>query len=170
MGITPLTLSFSIAGGGSGYSAPTLTYVYNGATQTASLGTTPIVYDLDTGSAWSVTSQLPGSTGTERWETSQPTAGIASSPQEETATYYHQYQETLSFSVAGGGSGYSPPSLLGQQFGSSAPLAIGSSPVAYWLDSDTAFSATNPLGGSTSTDRWFAPGGHGTVTGAGSVA
>ena len=169
LGITPLTLSFSIAGGGSGYSAPTLTYVYNGATQTASLGATPTVYDLDSGSAWSVTSELPGSTGTERWEASQSTAGTASSPLEETITYYHQYQETVSFSVAGGGSGYSPPSLLGQQFGSSAPLAIGSSPVAYWLDSDTAFSATNPLGGSTSTERWFALGNHGTVTDAGSV-
>lgn len=170
LGITPLTLSFSITGGGSGYSAPTLTYVYNGAAQTASLGTTPTVYDLDSGSAWSVTPQLPGSTGTERWETSQSTAGIASSPQGETIAYYHQYQETVSFSVAGGGSGYSPPSLAGQQFGSSVTLPIGSSPVAYWLDSDTAYSATNPLGGSTSTERWFAPGHQGTVTGADSVA
>ncbi len=49
------------------------------------------------------------------------------------------------------------------------PSLSGLSPTGYWLDSGTAYSATNPLPGSTSSERWFAPGGEGSVSGSGSV-
>ena len=164
LGIIPLTLSYSVVGGGSGYSPPTLTYTSNGVLETASLGTTPTVYDLDSGSTWTVSTQLPGSSGTERWGAAQSTTGTAASASTVSITYYHQYLETLSYSVAGGGSGYSAPSLSAQEFGAAVSLPLGSSPSSYWLDSDTAYSATNPLGGSTSTARWFATLAGGTVT------
>jgi Thermopsin len=169
LGIIPLTLSYSIVGGGSGYSPPTLTFTYNGVVQTMSLGTTPAVFNLDSGSAWSVSSQLPGSSGTQRWQAVRSTNGTAALAQSESVTYYHQFLETISQSVVGGGSGFSAPSLKGQQFGSSVALPLGASSAAFWLDSGTAFSATNPLAGSTSTERWFAADGGGTVTGPVSV-
>jgi len=164
LGIVPLTLSYAVVGGGSGYSPPTLTYTSNGALETAPLGTSPTVYDLDSGSTWTVSTQLAGSSATERWQASQSTAGTAASASTVSITYYHQYLETLSYSVAGGGSGYSAPSLSAQEFGAAVNLPLGSSPSSYWLDSDTAYSTTNPLAGSTSTERWFAPLSGGTVT------
>jgi len=169
LGEVPFTLSFSVVGGGSGYSPPTLTYRFNGTVKTTPLGATPTVYDLDSGSTWSVSSQLPGSGGTQRWQTGQATNGTAASGQSESVTYYHQYLETMSYSVGGGGSGYSVPTLSGQEFGAAMSLPVGTSPTGYWLDSGTAYSATNPLPGSTSSERWFAPGGEGSVSGSGSV-
>lgn len=164
LGIIPLTLSYSVVGGGSGYSPPTLTYTSNGALETASLGTTPTLYYLDSGSSWSVSTQLPGSSGTERWQTAQSTTGMAALASTASITYYHQYLETLSYSVAGGGFGYSAPSLSAQEFGAAVGLTLGSSPSSFWLDSDTVYSATNPLAGSTSTERWLATLSGGTVT------
>ena len=168
LGVVPFTLSYSVVGGGAGYSPPTLTYKYNGAVQTTPLGTTPTVYNLDAGSTWSVTSQLLGSGATERWETSQATNGTAVPGNSVSITYYHQYLETVSYSV-GGGSGYSPPALSGVQFGAVVSLPVGTSPASYWLDGATAYSVTDPLPGSTSSERWFSPGGQGSVGGPGAV-
>jgi Thermopsin len=169
LGIIPLTVSYSVVGGGSGFSPPTLTYTYNGAVQTALIGTTPVVYDLDSGSAWSVTSQLPGSGATERWGTNQTTAGTAGSVLTESITYYHQYLVSISYSVSGGGSGYSAPALSAVQFGSTASLSVGTSPASYWIDSASAYSLTNPLAGSSYSERWFASGAQGSVAGFGPV-
>jgi Thermopsin len=162
-----LTLSYSVVGGGSGYSPPVLTYVVGGVTHAAPLSTTPTVFDLDPGSAWSVSSLLSGSGATERWETAQPTTGVASSSSVVSLTYYHQYLEDITYSVLGGGSGYSPPSLSGPQLGVASFLALGSSPTSYWLDNGLAYSATNPLPGSTSTERWFALSNQSIVAGSG---
>ncbi len=156
LGTIPLTLSYSVVGGGSGYSPPTLTYVYNGTVETSTLGVAHTVYYLDSGSVWSVSLQLPGSSATERWQASQSVTGNASSPQTESITYYHQFLETVLYSVAGGGSGYSPPSLSGTQFGSPTHLPLEVSATSFWLDGDTTFAATNPLPGSTGYERWFA--------------
>ena len=53
----PLTLSYSVAGGGAGFSAPVLQYVSGGTRVNATLRTTPTTYDLDTAAAG--TSPLP---------------------------------------------------------------------------------------------------------------
>jgi hypothetical protein len=169
LGTIPLTLSYSIVGGGSGYSPPILTYRVNGTVQTAPLGTTPTAYNVDPGSAWSVSLQLPGSSATERWQTAQAVNGTSSSAGPVSITYFHQYLETVSYSVGGGGSGYSAPALSGQEFGAAVSLPIGTSPASYWLDSATVYSATDPLAGSSSNERWFAPGGQGSVTGSESI-
>jgi hypothetical protein len=164
LGVIPFTLSYWVVGGGQGYSPPTLTYKYNGMVQTTPLTTTPTVYDLDAGSAWSVSSQLPGSGATERWATGQPANGTAVPGQSVTITYYQQYTETVSYSVIGGGSGYSAPSLSGERFGAVVSLPVGTSPASFWLDGETAYAATNPLSGSTPGERWFASGGAGSVS------
>jgi Thermopsin len=169
LGTVLLTLSYSIVGGGAGYSPPILTYRVNGTIQTAPLGTTPTAYNVDPGSAWSVSLQLPGSSATERWQTAQAVNGSSSSAGPESITYYHQYLETVSYSVGGGGSGYSAPALSGQEFGAAVSLPVGTSPASYWLDAATVYSATNPLAGSGSSERWFALSGQGSVTASESI-
>ena len=169
LGTIPLALSYSVVGGGSGYSPPILTYRVNGTVQTAPLGTTQTTYGVDPGSTWSVSLQLPGSSATERWQTAQAVNGTSSSAGSESITYYHQYLETVSYSVGGGGSGYSAPVLSGQEFGAAVSLPVGTSPASYWLDSATVYSATDPLAGSSSNERWFAPAGQGSVTSSESI-
>ena len=68
---TPLTFDYSVAGGGSGYSAPVLTYVYNGTTETATLTGAPVAYYAEVGTNWSISATLLGSTSTERCATAQ---------------------------------------------------------------------------------------------------
>jgi hypothetical protein len=167
LGSIILTMSYSVAGGGTGYSPPVLTYVAAGVTHEVPLGTDPSAFDLDAGSGWSVSSQLPGSGTTERWEASQPTTGTASSSSVMSLTYYHQFLEDITYSVVGGGTGFSAPSLSGPQLGEKAFLSRGptSLPTSFWLDSGLTYTATNPLPGSTSSERWFAVGGNQSIVG-----
>ncbi len=162
-------MSFSVVGGGSGYSPPTLTYVSSGATFMSPLGSAATVYQLDSGTTWSVSSQLPGSTGTQRWMTAQATTGAASSGLSEVMTYYHQFLETGSYSVSGGGTGYSAPSVSVTQFGQKASLLLGTTTSSFWLDSGSQYSAAATLPGSSGVERWFASVPTGTVTGPGSL-
>src|SRR3989454_1228375 len=57
------TVGYAVQGGGSGYLPPTLTYVAGGQTVTVALTTTPTVYTVDAGTAWSVSALLGGSGG-----------------------------------------------------------------------------------------------------------
>jgi hypothetical protein len=91
----PLTVSYSVQGGGMGYSPPILTYVTGGVTKTATLGTSLSTFNCDPGSSWSVNPALGGSSSSERWETDQIAQGTASVPQTITFVYYNQYQPTL---------------------------------------------------------------------------
>jgi hypothetical protein len=150
----PLTFSFSVVGGGVDYSSPILTYVSNGSTLTATLGSTLQSYSLDVGSVWSVNASLPGSNSTERWDTSQTTSGTVSATQTISFTYYHQFDVVLSYSVIGGGSP-TVPTLTATQFGGSYTPTLTGSPTGYWLDAGASFSVPDPLQGSSSTERWY---------------
>lgn len=90
-----LTVSYSVQGGGTGYSPPVLTYVTGGVTKTATLGSSPSTFNCDPGSSWSVQPTLGGSSSSERWETNQIASGTASVPQTVAYVYYNQYQPTL---------------------------------------------------------------------------
>jgi hypothetical protein len=146
-----MTISYSITGGGSGYPPPSLTFVHAGSQQTVTLTATPTIYYMDSGTAWTVSSSLQTSSG-ERWQTNQMTAGIASSFQTMAFTYRHQYLVTFAFQVSGGDGGYSSPTIQYMQFGS-LQTTNPDSPV--WVDASSTFVYTNPLQGSTSTERWY---------------
>jgi hypothetical protein len=149
-----LTLSYSMQGGGTGYSAPTLSYVSNGLNKTATLGTSPETYYLDAGSSWSVTNPLVDSSSTERWIASQTTSGTAISSQTLVFVYYHQFSDTLSYSVSGRGSPMAP-NFTANQFGSSIVQTLTTTPTGYWFDAGASWSVSpNPLSGSTSSERW----------------
>ena len=148
------TLSYAVSGGGSGYSAPNLSSTQFGAGYTPSLTSSASPYWIDAGSTWSVENPLPGSSSNERWISIQTTSGSASSAQTIAFTYYNQYCFTLNYSIAGGGSGYSAPSLSAKQYGSTYAPTLTSSATAYWVDAGSSWSVTNPLSGSAGSERW----------------
>ena len=148
-----MTVSYRIVGGGSP-TAPYFNYTYGGVAVQYTLTTTGTIIYVDQGTSWLVApNPLSGSTGSERWSSNGVLSG-ASSTEQEVFTFYHQYLQTLSFSVAGGGSGYPAAQLTANQFGSSIQQPLTASPAGYWFDSGASWSATNPLGGSTESERW----------------
>jgi len=146
-----LTLSYSISGGGTGYSPPTLSYVLNGMEQIANISETPKTFFADNGSSWQVSSTLAGGTSSERWETNQPTAGTVTSSHSEALLYFHQYLVSFAYSIKGGGSGYASPQTQSTEFGSPQMQAGNGSA---WVDADTTFSYPASLAGSSSGERW----------------
>ena len=146
-----LTLSYSVTGG-SGFTAPMFSFKSNGFQQSVELTTSPTIYAVDTGSPWSITKQLMGSTSTERWIANQPVNGVASTNQTISFYYYHQYLVIFNYSVIGGGIGYSLPSVTAMQFGSKIQPALNQQ---IWIDEGSQYSYTNPLVGSTQSERWW---------------
>ena len=162
--IIPLTFSFSVAGGATPPGPPTLTYLYGGVKQTVALTSMPTVYYVDNNTAWSVSPTLT-STSSERWAISGATSGTVLTPQTLSFVYYHQYSVGASSTIAGGGSpGASLLTYTG--FGSSQSLQLSATLQSVWADAGTQYSATNPLSGSGTTERWFATGTNGTVSSA----
>ena len=111
------TLSYSIADGGSGYSAPTLTSTQFSSFYSPTLTTSATAYWLDSSATCSVTNPLGGSGSSERWDTTTACPTV-SATQTITFAYYNQYQQFLSYSVTYGGSGYSAPTVSGLSLGS----------------------------------------------------
>lgn len=165
-----LTLSYSVQGGGTGYAPPVVTYVSNGAQLTATLNSSAVTYHVDVGSIWSVSTDLNGSSSSERWQTNQTTTGMATSPQTVDFQYYHQYQVAFAFSVSGGGSGYSSPTVTYASFGSTQPLILTSGQSSrVWADAGSRYNYTDPLPGSSSGERWDSGNASGTVSSSGTI-
>lgn len=162
------TLSYSVVGGGTGFSPPTLTYEAGGVKQTTTLTTSPTVYKIDSGTSWNVSQTLGGSSSSERWKTGQTATGTATDSFTENFAYYNQYSLTISYTVVGGGSP-SPPTLSYISFGSNLQAQLSASPQSFWLDGGSFASATNPLVGSTSDERWYSASANGTATSSSTV-
>jgi len=148
-----LTMSYSVVGGGGGYSPPILTYVANGINTTATLSTSPLTFNADSGSSWSVTPTLGGSTSVERWQTSQATLGKADSSETVAFNYYKQYLQTLSYSASDSSNSIAPI-FTADQFGSPAGQVLFAYPTGYWFDSGSPWSVTNPIAGGAG-ERWL---------------
>lgn len=148
----PMTLSFMVDGGGAGYSPPVLTYVSNGTTTTTPLTESPTIYHVDVGTSWSVSALLTGSSSSERWQTDQPTSGLVNSSQTIQLAYYNQELVTFGFSISGGGSGFSPPTITYTSFGSSKTTSVS---VRVWADAGSRYQYPNLLSGSSPSERWL---------------
>ena len=134
-----IVFAYSVLGGSSGSSGPVLSYTSSGTALTAVLTAAPTAYYLDPGTSWSVSSQLPGSTSTERWAADNATSGTASSPQNSTFVYYHQFQLSAGFAAVGGNP-QSYPVLSYANLGSPSTLTLSSAFQSVWADSGTAVS------------------------------
>jgi hypothetical protein len=164
------TLSYQVVDGGSP-TAPTATGTSLGVAYAPSLTTTATGYWFDAGSSWSVTNPLGGSSGTERWYTSQAVGGTVSATT-ITFTYYNQYSITFQYSESGGGSGYSSPPVTYTQFGTSGNtvIAVTSGGTAIWVDAGTTYSYTNPLAESGSSEQWATSTATGTASASATVS
>lgn len=146
------TDSYFVSGGGSP-TAPTFSSTQFGSPFSTSIATTGTSYWLDAGTAWSITNPLVGSSSTERWQTSSPIAGTVTAQTSEALTYYHQFLFTDSYLVIDGGSP-TAPTLSSTQFGAAYNTPLTTATAPYWLDNGAAWSVTNPLSGSSSSERW----------------
>jgi hypothetical protein len=159
-----MTVSYLVVGGGNP-TAPVFHYVLNGVSKSLTLTKSPTAVWADAGTTWSVTpNPLTGSSSTQRWCSNQPLTGTASSAT-IVFTFYRQTLQILSYSVSGGGTGYSPPTLHANQFGSPTSVTLTTTATKYWFDYGSSWTVTNPLVGSTSNERWFT-----TQTTTGSIA
>ena len=152
-----MTVSYSIAGTppGTPTAPPTFNYVQNYISKTYTLTATPTAIPVDVGSSWSVTpNPLSGSTSSEWWYSNQALSGTASATT-IVFVFYHQYLWTLSYAVSGEGSGYSAPTFTATQFGASTPQTLTTSATGYWYDAGSSWAVTNPLTGSTGSERWY---------------
>jgi hypothetical protein len=149
------TLSYSVSEG-SGYSAPSFAAKQNGASVAQTLTGSATGYWFDVGYSWSLTpNPLSGSGSSERWYSSQQLSGTVSATT-IVFMFYHQYSETLSYSVSGGGSGYSVPTFTANRNGASTPQSLTTTATGYWFDGGSSWSATtNPLSGSGTSEQWI---------------
>jgi len=171
-----MTVSYSTPGGAGSSSAPIFKYVDETNTAvTYTLTNTPTALWLDDGKKWSVTpNPLVASGSTERWMSGQTLKGTSATETLNFA-FYHQYLQTLSYSVVGGGSP-NPPSFTANQFGASTPQVLTTTATGYWYDYccgptwSELWSVTNPLGGSSASEQWVTSQATGQITSAQTIA
>jgi len=139
-----MTVSYSIANDGTGYSAPTFNYVTNGASEQFALTSSPTNIQVDGGTAWSVTpNPLTGSSTAERWYSNQPLSDTASS---QTIVFQFQHQYYLTVQVDPPGAGVVSPISGWQNTGTVVQL-IATPTAGYVFDhwTGTYSGASNPV-------------------------
>ena len=139
-----ISFGYTVVGGGGGMTAPNVDYTEFGNTTVATATTSfsQIVW-VDAGSSYSYDSQIGGSSNTERWIVSHASmAGSVSTPQEVSATYYHQFLVSSHISILDGGDPRLAINLT--QFGLNVPLRPNSS---VWVDAGSPYSFPQILAG-----------------------
>jgi hypothetical protein len=154
------TFKYTIVGGGSP-TAPVVKIVQFGASQSVTATTAGVLRWVDAGSAFSAPTKLIGSTATERWFTNSATGTVTGSLTKN-FMYYHQYLDTFKYTIVGGGSPTAPVVKI-VQFGASQSVTATTAGVLRWVDAGSTYKYTNPLGGSTSTERWVTTTATGTI-------
>jgi hypothetical protein len=150
-------LSYTVVGGGTGYTPPALSFSNFTLTASVVLKQTSLAVWVDSGAQWAVTNPLSGGGPTERWQTNQTTTGQTSAAVSGTLVYYHQYLTSFGHTVVGGGSGYSAPAVTFAEFGVNVFGTQG------WTDSGSRYNFTDPLLGSSSNERWYTGSGSGII-------
>src|SRR5579875_139179 len=167
-----MTLSYTITGGGSGYSPPIFTYYVNGSLHTVSLTATPTPYKVDQGTGWSITNPLTGSSANEVWKLNQPSSGSASSNVTISFNYYHQYLVTFSYGIGPSltqlppGGGPINPIITYVSFGVQVNTTVGNN---VWADASSAYRYQNPISGSSAGERYSTQTPTGTISSYGLV-
>jgi len=162
----PLTLSYTTTGGAPS-STPLVMYTSSGVRLTSELSTTPTTYLVDYGTSWNVTNPVGGSNSKERWATDQQSSGVASVAMTTVFVFHHQFDVNFNFNILRGGSGYAHPTVTYSSFGA---VKTASANFSDWADNGSPYSFQNPLGGSSTSERWEANSGtSGTVTASGGL-
>jgi hypothetical protein len=152
-----MTASYSVTGGGSGYTAPWFNYVSGGVAQHYQLTTTGVGRSVDSGSAWTVSqtsggaasTTLGGSGPSEQWITQASVSGTASAGT-LAPVFYHQYQLTMQCSPTSGCSSLTPAvGTSWQNAGSSVTLS--ETPAVGYAFSSWTCTGTGCYSGSSTT-------------------
>ncbi|MDA4127605.1 MAG: hypothetical protein OK452_10475 [Thaumarchaeota archaeon] len=142
-----MSVSYNVNGGGSPSANPSLWYTYLGTSRTAqTVTTTPTSVWSDYGTVWDfvqTTTSPPGSTS-ERWAANGALSGTATAGGTISLTLYHQFLQTLSYSVSNGGSP-SAPTATGTQFGSSYVVTLTHTPEGIWFDATASIALRTPI-------------------------
>ena len=101
-----MTVSYSVIGGGSGYSPPVFHYILGGMKRSVTLRLNePESIQVDTGSSWFVTpNPLTGSTSSEQWYANPSKLSGRASATTIVFTFQHQYYLTMKVSSSTAGS------------------------------------------------------------------
>jgi hypothetical protein len=105
---------------------------------------------LDAGTGWSVNN--PITSGTQRWDAASGISGTVSSATAIAPSYYHQYDQTLSYVVVDGGSP-SAPKATGTSLGAAYAPTLTTTATAYWFDASGSIAIST----STGTNEQWAP-------------
>lgn len=160
-----LCLSWKLVGGGQ-FNAPTLTYVVNTATATATLTATQQCFVTDAGSTWTVQNPLTGLSASqfERAYTLNVTTGVSDPTYVE--VYWHQYEPAVSYVLVDAG-GTNHPTFVYTRWGSSGLAgSMNKTATLVWLDAGTLWRASNPFTTTPDLQVWHAVPAGGLVTSA----
>jgi hypothetical protein len=158
-----LTLSYYVANDGSEPpSPPILSYVFDNRSISVPLSHTPVSYEADYGSPWSVTQVLYSSDGLHAWSTAQNTSGLATVQLSLTIAYYHQVRVNFGYFS---NDGSRLPSLVisysGHGVTEHLSLLSGEGATA-WVDVGGNYSYANPVMGDEG-ERWYSPNAFGII-------
>ena len=120
------------------------------------LGATPVVIFAVLGSTASLNGSIAATDG-HRWA-ANPQGWAISGPDSipDPIPIYEQFQVSVGYSVAGGGSLLYPPDFLANAFGSQVSIPISDRNSTGWFDTGSRFSFTQVINGSSSGERWLA--------------
>jgi hypothetical protein len=160
VGISQVTLSYSVVGGGQ-FQPPILQYVLDGKIVKTPLSTTPTLYNVDFDSSWNASTVLPGSNSTQRWSVNGTATGVAAG-QKLVLTYYRQYYVTFEIAAYGSLSGLRSapfPLLNYTSFGNTTKTYPNKSVWADYMSPYVYGNGTAHIPGT----RWYISGGRGLI-------
>jgi hypothetical protein len=162
------SLTYQVANAGSGQQGPSPVLTYEQPPPTISaqvslvqatqpIGTSPVEIFAVVGAQASVNGTLSEGQGSRLATSEQNFTVTAPNSIPSPIQFYHQVQVSVGYSVQGGGTPSQSPEFSSTSFGS--PLSVQVSrfaPSPVWVDYGSSFAFTNPLNGSSSTERWSA--------------
>jgi hypothetical protein len=138
--------AYSVIGGGTAFVPPTISFTQFGAPSQGAQSW------VDAGSSYAYTNPLAGSTSVERWFSALPGGGVAGAGTIN-ASYYHQYDFALNFTVSGGGI-YSNPRLSYTSLRIPELQQVNATRTDFWVDAGTKWGVTPLLPSSTASEEW----------------
>jgi hypothetical protein len=136
------TLSYTVSGGGSP-TAPTATGTALGIAYAPSLTASAVPYWFDASGSIAFSTSTGGAG--EQWAPS-PASISATSAHTQIVSMYHQYQQTLSYSVVDGGSP-TAPTATGTALGIAYAPSLTNSATPYWFDASVSIAFSTSTGG-----------------------
>jgi hypothetical protein len=134
---------------------PVLSYTSLGQPQSQTLGKQPAAIWMDEESAWSVPTLLAGMSTTEQWATAKTSGVVLPSLTSSgiVAVYFHQFISIVSYTIVGGGTGYTLPTFSYTSYGSQESITLSQHTVI-WIDASSPWSTSSALTSAQPGEEW----------------